>query len=134
MNQQEQEQLLRELLIGDELSALRQGSLQQGLAALRRRRLLTRALRVSGLALALVALFVLALARPVSLRPTRASGLTVPPEQTTASQQASSVHFITDDELLALFPGRSVALVGKPGQQRLVFLDDLATASRARTF
>lgn len=31
--------------------------------------------------------------------------------------------FITDEELFALFPNRPLALVGKPGQQQLVFLD-----------
>jgi hypothetical protein len=33
------------------------------------------------------------------------------------------VKLINDDELLALFPDRPVALIGKPGQQQLVFLD-----------
>jgi hypothetical protein len=35
------------------------------------------------------------------------------------------VKFINDEELLALFPGRPLALVGKPGEQQLVFLDQL---------
>ena len=30
---------------------------------------------------------------------------------------------INDDELFALFAGRSMALIGKPGEQQLVFLD-----------
>jgi hypothetical protein len=33
------------------------------------------------------------------------------------------VRFISDDELLSLFPGRPVALIGAPGQQQFVFLD-----------
>ena len=33
------------------------------------------------------------------------------------------VKFITDEELLALFPDRPVALIGRPGHQQLVFLD-----------
>ncbi|HHY86181.1 MAG TPA: hypothetical protein GYA07_11730 [Verrucomicrobia bacterium] len=33
------------------------------------------------------------------------------------------MQFINDDELLALFPNRPVALIGEPGKQRLVFLD-----------
>jgi len=33
------------------------------------------------------------------------------------------VKFISADELLALFPNRPVALIGKPGSQQLVFLD-----------
>jgi hypothetical protein len=41
----------------------------------------------------------------------------------------SPVKLITDDELLALFPDRPVALIGKPGQQQLVFLDELETPS-----
>jgi hypothetical protein len=34
------------------------------------------------------------------------------------------VKFISDDELLAMFPQGSVALIGKPGQQRLVSLGE----------
>jgi len=37
--------------------------------------------------------------------------------------QLPAVQFINDDELLALFPNRPVALIGEPGKQRLVFLD-----------
>jgi hypothetical protein len=34
------------------------------------------------------------------------------------------VRVISDEELFALFPGRSLALVGPPGHQQLVFLDE----------
>ena len=40
-----------------------------------------------------------------------------------------AVKTITDDELFALFPGRSMALIGKPGHQELVFLDSPAAPS-----
>jgi len=30
--------------------------------------------------------------------------------------------FISDEELFSLFPGKSIALIGKPGEQQLVFL------------
>lgn len=33
------------------------------------------------------------------------------------------VHFLTDEELLARFPDRSVALIGSGAKQQLVFLD-----------
>jgi hypothetical protein len=34
-----------------------------------------------------------------------------------------AIQFISEDELLAQFPGRSVALIGPPANRRLVFLD-----------
>jgi hypothetical protein len=34
------------------------------------------------------------------------------------------VKVLNDEELLALFPGRPVALIGPPGQQKLIFLDE----------
>jgi hypothetical protein len=33
------------------------------------------------------------------------------------------VKIITDEELFSLFPNRSMVLVGQPGHQQLVFLD-----------
>jgi hypothetical protein len=36
---------------------------------------------------------------------------------------AKPVHFLTDEELLARFPDRSVALIGTGPRQQLVFLD-----------
>jgi hypothetical protein len=38
------------------------------------------------------------------------------------------IKLITDEELFALFPGRSVALIGKPGHQQLVFLNNQTQA------
>jgi hypothetical protein len=35
----------------------------------------------------------------------------------------SSVRILDDQQLLALFPGSSVALIGRAGEQRLMFLD-----------
>lgn len=34
------------------------------------------------------------------------------------------IRFINDEELFALFPDRPMALIGEPGQQQLVFLDN----------
>jgi hypothetical protein len=44
----------------------------------------------------------------------------------TPQAESRDVKFITDEELFALFPNRPLALVGKPGQQQLVFLDQPA--------
>ncbi len=114
MNHFDREQLLSELLENSELADVRQNSLELGLASLRRRRSQARAVR------GLVVLVPLALLLLVLLQPAAPQRVVVPPSAATASNR---VKFITDEELLALFPNRSVALVGKPGQQQLVFLD-----------
>jgi hypothetical protein len=36
---------------------------------------------------------------------------------------AQPIKVISDEELFALFPRRSLALIGSPGHQKLVFLD-----------
>jgi len=46
---------------------------------------------------------------------------------------ANRVKIITNEQLLALFPERPVALIGAPGTQRLMFLDaepDGSTATK----
>jgi hypothetical protein len=40
-----------------------------------------------------------------------------------AAEAAAPIKVISDEDLLALFPDRSMALLGPPGQQQLVFLD-----------
>jgi|GEM_PF-3040805 len=42
------------------------------------------------------------------------------------------VHFLTDEELLARFPDRSVALIGSGAKQQLVFLDGATEATPER--
>jgi len=42
----------------------------------------------------------------------------------------SGVKYITTQELFALFPGRPIALIGKPGRQQVIFLDEIARADR----
>jgi hypothetical protein len=46
-----------------------------------------------------------------------------PKRAVTENRPAATVKRISDEELLALFPGRSLALIGPPGHQELVFLD-----------
>jgi len=46
--------------------------------------------------------------------------------------RGGDIKFITDEELFALFPNRPLALVGKPGQQQLVFLDQRWAPSQSR--
>lgn len=71
------------------------------------------------------------LTRPPAPDPRRVANATSPvqtattdiPQAEPASVGSASVRFISDDELLSMFPGRSVALIGAPGRQQFVFLD-----------
>jgi hypothetical protein len=129
MKHSDENPLLNEILADEKLAALRRASLDQGLDAMRHARRLRRAIRAGTIALLPVLLILtLTLHRPMrkigdqssSLNPSRASDTSAPPSE-------SGVQMITDEELFALFPDRSVALVGKPGHQELVFLDARAT-------
>lgn len=125
MKRLEQDRLLSELLAGDEGSGFRRASLEQGLALIRRRRRARRAAR--GCVLALLPLAFGAAVffsrpsrpevRPVSVAQSHAPGVS------DRTAKAGSVEIINDEQLLALFSGRPLALVGQPGHQQLLFLD-----------
>ena len=122
----EQDQLLREILTGDELTSFRRASLEIGLARMRQQRARRRAARACALGSLplLLALVLFVLRTPESRHwPKIKSTL---PSETRASTHGERVKmkFITDEELFALFPDRPVVLIGKPGQQELVFLDN----------
>jgi hypothetical protein len=124
MKADDQDQLLRELLPGKELSAFRQESLALGLAALQRRRQRRQIFRASA-----AAILVLLVASGLLWQLTRSPATQrrpVSPEFARAPLPSNtpSATLISDDELLALFPNRSLALIGKPGHQRLLFLDE----------
>lgn len=125
MKPSEHEKLLKELLPDDGFADFRKASLERGLASMRQHR--RQRVLVRGGALATVAgLFVLGLLLKHP-HPTQKTIAAVPsPAPAAASEH---VKFISDDELLAMFPQGSVALIGKPGQQRLVFLDKSASAT-----
>jgi hypothetical protein len=128
MKRCDQDRLLSNLLAGDEVSAFRQSSLEQGLALLRRRRRHRRVARwclLACLPLAFAGGVFLAWppmpeVRPVSVAQSPVAGLAA------AAPKAKPLKFITDEQLLALFPGRPIALVGRPGHQQLLFLDQPA--------
>ncbi len=122
MKRSPQNQLLTDILAENDLSDLKRASLQSGLAVLRQRRERRRTTR----ALALAALPVLLAGGILVERSVRDSYLREQQQQRVTALAASkpnSVQLINDEELFALFPNRSLALVGKPGHQELVFLD-----------
>ncbi len=128
MKRGDQDHLLKEILTGDELSEFRQVSLETGLAALRQeaaRRHRRRASLLACLPLCLAVAFLLRQSTHPTIRPTEASR---PSGAATGPTQPGlpDIRFINDEQLLALFPGRAVALIGRPGEQQLVFLDEPA--------
>ena len=125
MKRTEQDRLLNELLAGEELDSFRRTSLERGLAAIRRQQRRRSAVRWSvgvALPLALAVGVFLGAPRGPRSRGTPAAA-SVRAEVPSPKPETAGVSRITDDELLALFPDRPVALIGKPGVQQLVFLD-----------
>ena len=131
MKHPEHDRLLNDIVAGEELADFREASLQHALAAVRRQRQRQRTARLRALvALPVLAALGIVISRS-SKRPMRE--ITVsnasPVAVSSVQPRPAAVKLINDDELLALFPDRPVALIGKPGQQRLIFLDQLARTS-----
>jgi hypothetical protein len=119
MNSRETDRILKEVLATDATDRLRSASLEQGLALMRRRRHvqgIIRAYAVICLLLAPLAILMISHSSK-SVAPTLASGSPVKPVS------LPKIERITDAELLALFPGQTIALVGAPGDQRLIVAD-----------
>jgi hypothetical protein len=123
MKHDDQNQLLNEVLGGQHLEGFRQTTLENGLRALRQRRRRRRMTQVCAVAcLPLLAAALLLSLRGIS--PVKRIAMTpVSRQQTVPTPNPKiAVKIISDEELFALFPNRSMALVGKPGHQQLVFL------------
>jgi hypothetical protein len=115
MNSSDQDQLWREVFADEALAAVRAATLKAGMGAARARRR-RRIVASAGLGSVSLVLILAAILRPE--RPAvRAAPVAVSPPET------SSVKFISDQQLLALFPNRPVALIGPAGARKLVFLD-----------
>lgn len=119
----DQQKLLNALLTRDELEDLRRTSAIRGLAAvrkIRRRRLVVRA----SLVIIVSGVLTYSVARWHSGPEPPASVLTVhSPSPTQETTKSTGIEVISDDELFALFPDRGVALIGRPGSQKLLVFD-----------
>ena len=120
MNSRDQEKLLKEILPTDDVAKFREASLGRGLACLRRERRRRYLLRGGTVAAITCVLFVGILLKSRAPVPNPVANSQLSPAP---APSASHVQFISDEELLALFKNQPVALIGKPGQQRLVLLD-----------
>ena len=119
MNSRETNRILKEVLATDSTDRLRSASLEQGLTLIRRRRQVQTIVR----ACAVVCLLLV----PIAISMTRHSSKTVAPVLVGGSQDqpggSPRIERISDAELLALFPGQTIALIGAPGEQRLMVAD-----------
>ena len=123
MNRNEQDALLKQILGNEELEKVRAITLARGIKAARRRR----GWRIASRASAFVAILALFLA--ISLRsrmqaPVAAPALPVAVSvQPAVAPKLEKIANVSAAEVFALFPDRAIALIGKPGSQRVVFLD-----------
>ena len=122
MKRSDQDRLLENILADDALDRRRAATLTAMLGAVRRRRqrrtLLTSAAGMLALAFGLAAVIQRRAAEP--LAPAPAPRL-----------HPSAVAVISDEQLLTLFAHRPVALIGRAGEQRLMFLDEPRASSSA---
>ena len=121
MNSHDREKLLKEILPPGDPADFRQASLERGLAGLRRERRRRQIVRSSVIALAFICVSLGIVLKWRNTGQNQNAKMQLPPVAT-SPVLAAHVDFINDDQLLALFTNQPVALVGKPGEQRLVFL------------
>ncbi len=124
MNDQDQDQLLSEILSGEDLAIFRTRSLASARTAMRSRTRRRRVAKVAIFASLPLVGAVLLLVHDKAAQ--TAKSVPTPAHLPLAQSQPadSNVRFISDEELLGLFPDRPVALIGQPGRQQLAFLDE----------
>jgi hypothetical protein len=119
----EDEELLADVLAENEQG--RATTLDHGIATLRRVRSRRRTARLMLSVTAPLVIMVVILM--IQSRHSKA-GLTskpiAPPVQMVKTIKGTSIRILSDEELLDLFKDRPVALVGAPGDQQLLFLDE----------
>jgi hypothetical protein len=122
MTPKQQDQFFRELLSNDAVEQIRQHSLATMLRAAQRRRVRRKLGAASALAcLALVSAWLLV---PGSDENIVISQTPRTSPSATANRSTPPVRQISDAELLALFPGQTVALIGPPGNQQFLVLGE----------
>jgi hypothetical protein len=119
MNTPEKNGLLNDVLDGDQLSSLRQATLAGGLDAMRQRARRRRQFQAAAIMASLAFVAVRWHFQPIVPAPVEK----FPAPK--AMAETSKVKYITEKELFALFPNRPIALIGPPGHQQFILLDEL---------
>ena len=119
MKNRDTDRILKEVMGTETTQRLRSASLEHGLTLMRRRRQFQTIFRACSVACLMLV--------PIAILMTSNSSRTVAPALVTGSpaqpESPRQLERITDAELLALFPGQTIALVGAPGEQRLMVTD-----------
>lgn len=127
MNSPDRESLLNDLVAEAAGDQFRADMLAHTLAQAKRRRATKRLARIGGGAAVVVMAIVFFWKSQAPSPPPAVQGARVaehkPPVEAELKKADPPVRLITDDELLARFPDRAVALVGPPDRRRFVFLD-----------
>ncbi len=130
MNRADHERLLTEILSDERLESLRPAALERTLALASRQRRRRRRLRTAAIGAMAIVAGVLAvrnvdhvMTSPGYSTRTPTSVAAHPSVASAPSTGLGKVEVITDQQLLALFPGRSAALVGPPGGPRRLLLE-----------
>jgi hypothetical protein len=124
----EHHELLADVLAENEPG--RAAILERGLAALRRTRMRRRAVRLTLAVVPLlvaVAVLVMQNRRGPTIRVAATpdtSGIPPAPARVAKTIEGTPIRVLTDEELLAFFKDRPVALLREPGHQRLILLDE----------
>ena len=121
MNHRDQEKLLKEILPAEDMSDFRSASLECGLTGLRRERRRRHVVRFS-VALLVILGSIRLLVHSQNESQNKRAAIQAVSQPAPVAVAANHVDFINDDQLLAYFTNEPVALIGKPGEQRLVFL------------
>lgn len=123
------DELLNEVFSESASDDFRAALLERTLVSACRQRRLRRAGRVCGTTVFCVALLAAVFwqTREAATERLTKNGTQSPsaPQTEVPTVPGTSIRLVSDDELLAMFPDRPVALVGPPENQRFVFLDEL---------
>jgi hypothetical protein len=122
MNSRDHKKLLKEILPPEDMADFRGASLERALAGLRRERRRRRMARFGAAFVVLAGLYAGILFHSRDQHQNGNLVTQVAPRPASPVLASSHVEFIGDEELLAVFTNQPVALIGQPGQQRLVFL------------
>jgi hypothetical protein len=121
----DRDELLHEVFSDMVPPTFREASLNRALASARRQRTGRRVLRATlalAVAVAVIERFGSANRNPNG--PPGQSAVAAAPAPLVQTVPGTKIRLVGDDELLAMFPDRPVALVGPPEHRQFVFLDD----------
>jgi hypothetical protein len=116
-------ELLSDILFENGSMDFRNASLQRTLLSARRHRRARMGLRAAAAAAVCAALFAVPFLQRNSSRQSLAENTSHPSPQV-QTVPGTKIQVVNDDELLAMFPDRPVAIVGPPENRQFVFLDE----------